>query len=107
VIDRPWTLPAPSAPTIAAVLAIAAFSTALAYIVYFRILAGAGATNVLLVTLLVPATSVILGALFLHERLMGRQFLGFALIALGLAFIDGRLPRAVAQKLSNPAVASP
>jgi uncharacterized membrane protein len=107
VIDRPWTLPAPSAATIAAVLAIAAFSTALAYVVYFRILAGAGATNVLLVTLLVPATSVVLGALFLHERLMGRQFLGFALIALGLAFIDGRLPRAIAQKLSNPAVASP
>jgi drug/metabolite transporter (DMT)-like permease len=107
VIDRPWTLPTPSAATIAAVLAIAAFSTALAYVVYFRILAGAGATNVLLVTLLVPVTSVILGALFLHERLMGRQFLGFALIALGLAFIDGRLPRAIAQKLSNPAVASP
>lgn len=107
VIDRSWTLLAPSAATIAAVLAIAAFSTALAYVVYFRILAGAGATNVLLVTLLVPATSVVLGALFLHERLAGRQFLGFALIALGLAFIDGRLPRALAQKLSNPAVASP
>ena len=107
VIDQPWTLPTPSAATIAAVLAIAAFSTALAYVVYFRILAGAGATNVLLVTLLVPATSVVLGALFLHERLMGRQFLGFALIALGLVFIDGRLPRAIAQKLSNPAVASP
>src|SRR5271165_5939716 len=95
LIDRPWTLPAPSAQTIAAVLAIAAFSTALAYIVYFRILAGAGAINVLLVTLLVPATSVVLGTLFLHERLMARQFLGFALIALGLAFIDGRLPRAL------------
>jgi drug/metabolite transporter (DMT)-like permease len=107
VIDRPWTLPTPSAATIAAVLAIAAFSTALAYVVYFRILAGAGATNVLLVTLLVPATSVILGALFLHERLAPRQFLGFAMIALGLAFIDGRLPRALARKLSNPAVASP
>jgi drug/metabolite transporter (DMT)-like permease len=107
IVDRPWTLPAPSVETIAAVLAIAAFSTALAYIVYFRILAGAGATNVLLVTLLVPATSVVLGALFLHERLAGRQFLGFALIALGLAFIDCRLPRALAQKLSNPAIASP
>jgi drug/metabolite transporter (DMT)-like permease len=107
VIDRPWTLPAPGATTIAAVLAIAAFSTALAYVVYFRILAGAGTSNVLLVTLLVPATSVILGALFLNERLMGRQFLGFALIALGLAFIDGRLPRAIARKLSNPAAASP
>ena len=61
VIDRPWTLPTPSASDDPAVLAIAALSTALAYIVYFRILAGAGATNVLLVTLLVPATSVMLG----------------------------------------------
>ena len=94
VVDRPWTLPTPSGAAIGSVLAIAAFSTALAYIVYFRILAGAGATNVLLVTLIVPATSVILGALFLHERLAPRQFLGFALIAIGLAFIDGRIPRA-------------
>src|SRR5271165_2425455 len=101
-IDRPWTLPIPSEAAIAAVLAIAAFSTALAYIVYFRILAGAGATNVLLVTLMVPVSSVILGALFLHERLAGRQFLGFALIALGLAFIDGRLPRTIAGKMNNP-----
>jgi drug/metabolite transporter (DMT)-like permease len=105
-IDRPWTLPAPGAATIAAVLAIAAFSTALAYVVYFRILAGAGATNVLLVTLLVPATSVVLGALFLHERLAGRQFLGFGLIAIGLAFIDGRLPRALRRKLTSRAAAS-
>ena len=94
-IDRPWTVPMPSEAAIASVLGIAAFSTALAYIVYFRILAGAGATNVLLVTLLVPATAVLLGALFLNERLLTRQFLGFALIAIGLAFIDGRLPRAL------------
>ncbi len=91
----------PSGPAIGSVLAIAAFSTALAFIVYFRILAGAGATNVLLVTLLVPATSVILGALFLHERLTIRQFLGFALIALGLAFIDGRIPSALRHKWGN------
>jgi drug/metabolite transporter (DMT)-like permease len=102
IFDKPWLLPTPSVAVMASVLAIAAFSTALAYVVYFRILAGAGATNVLLVTLLVPATSVILGALFLHERLLTRQFLGFALIALGLAFIDGRLPRAMFGDRGNP-----
>ncbi len=91
-LDHPWTLPIPSAETVGCVLAIAAFSTALAYVVYFRILAGAGATNVLLVTLIVPATSVALGAFFLGERLTARQFLGYALIAIGLACIDGRLP---------------
>jgi drug/metabolite transporter (DMT)-like permease len=95
VFDRPWSLPVPSAPVIASVFAIAALCTALAYAVYFRILLGAGATNVLLVTLVAPATSVILGALILHERLLARQFVGFAIIGLGLAFIDGRLPRAL------------
>ena len=95
LFDRPWSLPVPSAAVIASVLAIAALCTALAYVVYFRILSGAGATNVLLVTLVAPATSVILGALILHERLLARQFLGFAVIAVGLAFIDGRLPRAL------------
>jgi len=95
LVDAPWTLPVPSPAVVASVFAIAALCTALAYVVYFRILSGAGATNVLLVTLLAPATSMVLGALFLHERLLARQFLGFALIAVGLAFIDGRLPRAL------------
>ena len=99
-VDSPWTLPAPSLAALASVLGIAAFSTALAYVVYFRILAGAGATNVLLVTLLTPATAVMLGALFLHERLTAHQVLGFALIAAGLAFIDGRLPRALVARVS-------
>jgi len=91
IFDRPWTLAAPSAATVASILAIASACTAFAYIVYFRILAGAGATNVVLVTLLVPATSVLLGAAFLSERLAPSHFAGFALIALGLALIDGRL----------------
>ena len=52
-------------------------------------------------TLLVPATSVGLGALFLGERLTARQFLGYGLIAFGLAFIDGRLPRMLADRLTQ------
>ena len=94
-LDPPWSLPVPSPAFVASVFAIAGLCAALAYVVFFRILSGAGATNVLLVTLLAPATLVILGALFLHERLLARQFFGFALIAIGLAFIDGRLPRAL------------
>jgi drug/metabolite transporter (DMT)-like permease len=91
IVDRPWTLPMPGAATIAAIAAIASLSTALAYILYFRILAGAGATNVVLVTLLAPVSSILLGAIFLHEHLEIRHFLGLALIGLGLACIDGRL----------------
>jgi drug/metabolite transporter (DMT)-like permease len=91
LIDRPWALSMPGLAPIAAILAIGAFSTALAYVVYFRILAGAGATNVVLVTLLAPVTSILLGALALGEHLETRHFLGLALIAGGLALIDGRV----------------
>lgn len=89
--DRPWTLAMPGPETIGAVVALAVASTALAYILFFRILASAGATNVSLVTLLVPVSAMLLGALVLGETVTPRQLLGLALIAAGLAFIDGRL----------------
>jgi drug/metabolite transporter (DMT)-like permease len=93
LIDRPWTLPMPSASTLAAILGLAALSTALGYILYFRILATAGATNLLLVTFLIPVSAILLGALALSERLSTQHFLGMALIGVGLAAIDGRLLR--------------
>ncbi|HEX2116539.1 MAG TPA: DMT family transporter [Alphaproteobacteria bacterium] len=89
--DRPWTLPAPGPATWLSVIGLAVLSTALAYGLYFRILARAGATNVLLVTFLVPVSAILLGALVLGERLQARHFAGMALIAAGLAAIDGRL----------------
>lgn len=90
LIDRPWTLPAPSLQAIAAVIGVAAISTALAYVLYFRLLATAGATNLSLVTFLVPVSAILLGTLFLGEVLQPRHFVGMALIGLGLAAIDGR-----------------
>ncbi len=90
VVDQPWTLPMPGSGTIAALLAVAALSTALAYILYFRLLATAGATNVLLVTFLVPVVAILLGTAFLGEVLAPQHLLGMALIGLGLAAIDGR-----------------
>jgi drug/metabolite transporter (DMT)-like permease len=93
LVDRPWTLPMPSATVWAAILGIAAFSTALGYVLYFRILAAAGATNLLLVTFLIPVSAIVLGSLVLGERLGTRHFLGMALIGVGLAAIDGRLVR--------------
>lgn len=80
-----------SAVTWSAVAGLALLSTALAYVLYFRILAAAGATNLLLVTFLIPVTAILLGAAFLGERLELRQFAGMALIGLGLAAIDGRI----------------
>jgi len=91
LLDRPWLLPMPGAATIGAVLGLALLSTALGYAIYFRILGRAGATNILLVTLLIPPSAIALGALFLGERPEPHQLLGFAAIAFGLAAIDGRL----------------
>lgn len=93
--DRPWGLPAPGADAVAALLALGLLATALAYALYFAILHGAGATNTMLVTLLVPITALMLGALALHEALAPRHFVGMMVIGLGLLAIDGRVARAV------------
>lgn len=91
IADRPWLLPAiPSMTTWLALAGLALLSTALAYVLYFRILAAAGATNLLLVTFLIPMTAILLGAAFLGERLEPRQFAGMILIGVALAAIDGR-----------------
>jgi drug/metabolite transporter (DMT)-like permease len=86
----PWTLAMPSPTALAAVLALALASTALAYILFFRILASAGATNVAIVTFLIPVSAIVLGAVFLGERLDAKHLAGMGLIGLGLAVLDGR-----------------
>ena len=72
-------------------IATAVLCTAAGYPVYFRLLAIAGATNLLLVTFLLPITSLLLGAMLLGEAITPEALLGMALIGLGLASIDGRL----------------
>jgi drug/metabolite transporter (DMT)-like permease len=89
-VDRPWTLGPVSGAAISATVALAAFSTALAYLIYFRVLNSAGATNTLLVTFLIPVSAILLGLVLLDESLGLRQFAGMMAIALGLAAIDGR-----------------
>ena len=73
-----------------AVVLLAVVSTAFAYILYFRILSAAGAVNASLVTLLVPPSAILLGWLFLSERLEPAAWAGLALIAAGLVVLDGR-----------------
>lgn len=90
LLDRPWTGPLPGVTTWAAILGLAILGTALAYILYFRLLATAGATNLMLVTFLIPVSAILLGGAVLDERLDPEHFLGMTLIALGLAAIDGR-----------------
>jgi drug/metabolite transporter (DMT)-like permease len=82
-----------SATAWSAVASLAILSTAVAYLLYFRILALAGATNLMLVTFLIPVTAILLGTLLLHESLHVSEVLGMLLIALALVAIDGRLFR--------------
>lgn len=89
-LDAPWQLPLPPLPTILAVLALALLSTAYGYILFFRIMAAAGATNTSLVTLLVPPSAIIAGMLFLGETLTPLGLLGMALVLFGLVVLDGR-----------------
>jgi len=91
LVDAPWALPVPSLATIGALVCLAVLSTALAYILFFRILAGAGAVNISLVTFLIPPTAIALGIGFLDERLEFNHLAGLALIGVGLCAIDGRI----------------
>ena len=104
IVDRPWTHAFPPLSAWAAITALALFCTALGYVLYFRLIDHAGATNALLVTLLVPPVAILLGSLFLGEQLAPQDFLGLALIAFGLAAIDGRLISAAAGRLLPKAV---
>ncbi|WP_313525838.1 DMT family transporter [Shinella sp.] len=89
-LDTPWQLPLPPLSPILAVLALALISTAYGYILFFRIMAAAGATNTSLVTLLVPPSAIIAGMLFLGETLTPLGILGMALVLFGLVVLDGR-----------------
>lgn len=93
LFEPPSQTAAPTAEAWAAMAALALFCTSFAYILYFRLIASAGATNALLVTFLIPISAILLGALFLGEMLEPRHFAGMALIGAGLAAIDGRLLR--------------
>ena len=83
----------PGIATWLAVLGLASLSTALAYIVFFQILRRSGATNVMLVTLLIPVTAILLGWLVLGEPISVREIAGAAVIGSALLVIDGRAVR--------------
>lgn len=97
-VDRPWTLAMPDVTVWAAIVGLALLSTALAYALFFRILAGAGAVNLSLVTFLIPVSAILMGIAVLGETLHATDFLGMALIGCGLVAIDGRLPALLAAR---------
>lgn len=90
-IEQPWQAPMPEMRTVMTVFAMGIFGSALASLCHFTVLARAGPTNALLVTIILPLTPIILGAVFLGDRLSLREGVGAAVIALALVIIDGRL----------------
>jgi drug/metabolite transporter (DMT)-like permease len=91
MIDQPWLLPTPDMATVGAMVCLGVVSTAGAYLLFFRILATAGATNITLVTFLIPVSAIFLGVSLLNEQLLNKHIIGFGLIALGLVYMDGRV----------------
>lgn len=103
IVDRPWTHAFPPLTAWGAIAALALLCTAFGYVLYFRLIATSGATNALLVTLLVPPVAILLGGMFLGETLAPQDFAGLALIALGLGAIDGRaLGLFIAEQVAKP-----
>ena len=94
LIDKPFSnFVMPSLPVWGAILGLGLLCTTFAYIIYFQLLAKVGATNILLVTFLIPISAILLGVLVLGEQLDLRHLIGIALIAASLVTIDGRLLR--------------
>ncbi len=90
VVEQPWTLPMPGAATWLALSGLGVLSTAVAYILFFQIIALSGASNVMLVTLLIPVPAILMGRTMLGESLDAHQIAGAAIIAAALVIIDGR-----------------
>lgn len=99
--DKPFTLPMPGFEIWLAILGLALVSTAFAYILYFRILSTAGATNLLLVTLLIPVSAILLGTAILGEQLELKHMMGMGLISIGLLSIDGRAFPAILNRFTK------
>ena len=91
IVDSPWTLSMPGMNTWLSIVTLGVGSTAIASVLYFSILTTAGATNIALVSLLIPVSAIIIGWLMLGETLLTNHLIGMAIITLGLLAIDGRL----------------
>jgi drug/metabolite transporter (DMT)-like permease len=101
LFDRPGLVLTASRTAIWGMLSLALLSSALAYLIYFRIIARAGATNALIVTFLLPVSAILLGIVLLGESVDIRQLAGMAAIFVGIAAIDGRAARLIGRTLGH------
>jgi drug/metabolite transporter (DMT)-like permease len=98
LFDPPWHMPMPRLDSTLSGITLALFSTALAYMLYFRLIDRSGASNAQLVAFIMPVLAIILGVAFLGEHLQSGQIAGAALIAIGLVILDGRVVSRLQQK---------
>ena len=88
--------------TMFAVVMLAIFCTGVAFIIYYRVIASAGATNALLVTLMIPVSALSFSSFLLGEQLKVYDVIGMLLIFSGLLIIDGRIMQYLSRR--SPAV---
>ena len=88
VVDQPWTISDPGFLPVLSILALGLFCTALAYVIYFQILARSGATAIALVTFMIPPSAILMGWLALGEQISFQNFLGLSLIGVGLFSVN-------------------
>jgi drug/metabolite transporter (DMT)-like permease len=93
LVDNSLALPMPSLAVWGSVLSMALFSTALAFVLFYRLLNDVGAISASLVAYLIPISAILLGLIFRDEVLALSDIAGMVVIALSLAIIDGRLFR--------------
>lgn len=89
VVERPYTLPFPSLPALASLLSLSLLGTAVAFTVYYHILEKMNASELSMVTYLMPVFGVALGVVVLGEKLNWNAYLGCALILLGVMTVNG------------------
>lgn len=91
LVDKPWTAAAPSIPSFLAMLALAVLGTALAFIVYYRLIERAGASMISMVAYVIPVFGIIAGVSLLGEQLTGEMIIGCILILVGVMIVNGLL----------------
>ena len=101
LVDAPWRL-APSAGAVASVAALGVFATALASIVYFRLLASAGPTFSSMINYLIPAFGAVIGVAWLGEAVGPRELVALALILGAIALVRNPMTRGPAGRPGRP-----
>ncbi len=104
VVERPYTMLLPSWSAIGSLLLLTVFSTALAFVIYYRAMEISSATTLSMVTYMIPIVATILGVIVLHERLGWNAYLGCVLVVLGVMVVNGASPSLSWRRLTGVAM---